>query len=440
MNHTSLRKKIKDFPRTPGIYIFRDAKEDPLYIGKAIRLRDRLISHLRQPYEQGSILHEHMIQESARIDIQETHSEIEALILEAKLIKKLKPRYNILMRDDSEYFYVAFTGDNFPKPIITHQKQLSLVRGHGATDHKLQANMIGPFVSGRSLKGALRFLRRIFPYCTCKRLHINKRTCLNYHMNLDPGYCCEKNEKGKTKNAKLQLKVKNYQENIKSIKKILKGQKASVIRELQKRMKEEAKSKNFEQAAHLRNQLEGIDHVLAHKKAIEYEQRINQKKDYTILKDIYRIEGYDISNIQGKFAVGSMVVVQRNKAGMFMVKKSDYRRFRIKTVKGANDPAMMKEVIRRRLNHPEWPLPDLFLVDGGKTQRNAALQALKSSGKYVSYVWGLAKQEEELYTTHNKQRLDELAWEDARPLKLARDEAHRFAIGYYRKVHRKNLC
>lgn len=422
-----LSEKVKNLPLSPGVYIFKNNRGIPIYIGKAGNIRARVKTYFRKEYR-VSAARKYILKEIADIEIIKTESEIEALVLESQRIKTSKPRYNILMRDDKQYFYVGFTNEQFPKIFLTHQPKTKIF-------------FIGPFVSGQSLRIALRTLRRVFPYCTCKRLHKSDKACLNYNIGIDLGGCCVKNPKSKTQNPKLQQKIKNYKHNIENIKKILRGQKVRVVNELEKEMRRAAERQNFEEAAKLRDQLEGIQKILAHKKIIQNEtekiKNVLHAASY-ILHKINRIEGYDISNIQGQFAVGSMVVFARDENGNFVPQKNRYRKFKIKTIKGANDTAMLKEVIQRRLTHAEWKLPGLFLIDGGIPQRNAASAVSKMNHTAVR-VWGLAKREEELYTEKGVVSLSSLPFNEAKIIAAVRDEAHRFAIGYYRKLHRKDL-
>jgi len=432
----SLKEKIKDLPRTPGVYIFKNKRGKPIYVGKALRLRNRVSSYFQKPFALENMIKASMLLEIVDVEIRQTDSEIEALVLEAYLIKKLQPRFNVAMKDDKQYFYVGFTKEPFPKVIMTHQLKTPAQGGPalGGKNLKLKT-LIGPFVSGRSLSSTLRALRRIFPYCTCKRRHMTKHTCLNYHIGIDPGCCC-------SKEPFTRIQRSQYVSNLLHIKHILQGKKERVLKTLEVDMREAAAKKQFERAAMLRNQLEHIDYILAHKRIVRGDTRIvfNKANPSALLEDVNRIEGYDISNIQGQFAVGSLVVVARDAQSNFVLQKSDYRRFKIKTVRQSNDPAMMHEVVKRRLRHPEWPLPDIMLIDGGVTQRGAALEA---AGKMMPAgtfrIWSLAKQHEELYTDNGKILLNSLSGPEARVLKLVRDEAHRFAITYYRGLHRKVL-
>lgn len=427
--YSAIKEKVKELPKAPGVYLFKNALGKIIYVGKALRLRDRVMSYFQKPGSADRGLKVFLPDEITDIEVRQTDSEIEALVLEAFLIKTLKPRYNVVMKDDKQYFFVGFTKEQFPKIVLTHQMKTE--------DYTLKAIFVGPFVNGRALKATLRALRRIFPYCTCKVMHASKKTCLNYHIGIDPGYCC-------SKDPTTRMQRVDYKWNLEHIKDILRGKKARVISGLQRQMEEAASLQQFERAAVLRNQLEGIEFVLAHKAVLKGQHTqvlpsVLESKP-SILNGISRIEGYDISNIQGQFAVGSMVVIARDRKGIFTLQKQDYRRFKIKTVKGANDPAMMKEVVRRRLAHQEWPLPDVMLIDGGVTQRNAVLEALEGfPGKRKPSIWSLAKQQEELYTTTGTVLLAQLSRHDARVLALLRDEAHRFAIGYYRRLHNKEL-
>lgn len=432
---TKIDAIIECLPSDSGVYVFQDTKGAPLYIGKATCIKKRVRTHF---YESAASNPQKgvLLRDTANIAAYSTASAIEALVLESRLIKKLKPRYNILLRD---YFYVGFTKDIFPKIFLTHQFKTENL--------KLKTSFVGPFTDGRAVKQTLKLLRSIFPYCTCKTPH--KRACLNYHMGRDPGYCCF--PKNDYKQSIASKKQKEYKKTIAHIERILKGHAPRVLHALERDMKTAAKKQEFEKAALLRNQWEGMQNVLAHKTVLTEpslvadntpakDPRLTRVPSFVvrITKEAKRIEGYDISNIQGSWAVGSMVVFSQDKTGALHPQKSDYRKFRVKTVREANDPAMMREMLQRRLLHQEWPFPDLIVVDGGKTQRNAALQAFNALQK-TTPIFGLAKREEELYTEKGVARLSSLPSSYELFFRHLRDEAHRFAIGYYRKLHRKNI-
>jgi len=412
----------KSFPENPGVYVFKK-NQTPVYIGKAANLKKRLSSYFRK--NAGGKVGE-LINEATKLDWIETASEIEALIKEAKLIKKYHPKYNILMRDDKNYFYVGVTKEEFPKVFITHQPGVDL-----------KTKYIGPFTNGNALKVVLRLLRRVFPYCTCRKPH--KRPCLNSQIGRCLGFCCLKSVSQKTSD-----RAKNdYQKSIENITSVLNGKSRKLLLQLKRGMRGAVKNQDFEKAAKIRDQIFGIENIFAHR-AVLYGNRYRgsiskierwDKIEQTIRvvlkipKAISRVEGYDISNISGREATGSMVVFIDGHPA-----KSEYRKFKIRTVFGSNDVAMLQEVIRRRLKHTEWRYPNLMLIDGGRPQLNAAIAALSNFQK--PYVVALAKREEELYTEKGDIaiRLSSLPQDVAYFFQRVRDESHRFAKKYHHKL------
>ena len=434
-----MQEKRKEIPSHPGVYFFKGPKGEILYVGKAVNLRQRLGSYFRE-----STLHTpakiKMLEEATDITWRETESEIEALITEAFLIKRHRPRYNILMRDDKNYYFVAFTKENFPRVFLTHQpfdtSLFSLTeKDAGRKKSDIKFSYVGPFTEGASIKRVLRMLRRIFPYCTCSEKHI--RLCQNAGLNLCLGDCCLRAPE------ELNISLETYKKNIASIKNILSGKHKKLVLDLEAEMERASEDKNFERAAKIRDQLFGLERIFAHSLVIKKDlagqgqKALVELQILLQLKEIpVRIEGYDISNIQGNFAVGSMVVFTDG-----MPDKDEYRKFKIKTISGANDPAMINEVIRRRLTHPEWPRPNVMLIDGGKTQLAAALSARKGArlGEEKDMkIISIAKREEELYIPGRSQplKLQRMPIYLLHLIQQIRDEAHRFAISYYRKVHR----
>jgi len=327
MNFTNLKlNKIGNLPKNAGVYCFR--KEDKiLYIGKATNLRSRVKQHRV------------LIEEADGIGYIETASETEALLLEARLIKKYQPEYNTQWRDNKNYFYVGLTKEDFPRVFITHQTK------DKNTDY------IGPFVDGKALKQVLKELRKRSPYRTCKILSLTKkegRPCLWYYLGQCQAPCL---------------------------------------------------FTDFFRAKH--------------------------------------IEAYDISNIQGKEAAGSMVTFINAKPD-----KNFYRRFKIRLSNKPNDIAMIKEVLSRRFKHSEWPYPDLILIDGGKAQLNAAIECKMQNAKCKNIkIISLAKKENKLYIEGRKNplSLENLPREIFNLLLHLRDEAHRFAISYHHKLRTKFL-
>jgi excinuclease ABC subunit C len=418
-------------PSAPGIYFFRDKSGRVLYLGKAANLKNRIKSYFSR---QNDPRISKMLETAKSIDWQETDSEIEALILESQLIKKYRPPFNIMLRDDKQYFYVALTKEGFPKIRITHQptKQQKITF----------SQIIGPFTDGVALKTALKLLRKIFPYCTCKQKHNN--FCLNYHIGNCPGFCCLKKEVAAEER-------KLYRKNILAIKAVLSGQKGSLIKKLEKKMSAEVKNSNFEEAIRIRNQLERIRSFFENAKIIkemELKNREGEKGMIELKQSLrlgvlpVRIEGYDISNIQGEFATGAMAVFTRSASSGqadFRPDKNEYRKFKIRTTGG--DTGMLKEILTRRFNHPEWPYPDLILIDGGKGQLNAAIAAIPNKTPIIALTKNEKHIGDHILSTTIKAaiKIKKLPLA-ARNLILQIDaEAHRFAIRYYRKLHIVNL-
>src|SRR3989344_9262344 len=400
MNQAALKKYIPKLPSNPGIYIFKDAKKY-LYIGKASNLKIRLGSYLKTK----DFRIKKMVGLSQTLKFISTQSDIEALILESQLIKKYRPQFNIVMRDDKQYFYVGFSNENFPKIFITHQTRTSgacpssprtgsvLLDLHAtgvptrATPRLFNTHFIGPFTDGGALKTTLHFLRSVFPYCTCKQLHHNH--CLNYHIGRCLGFCCLKSRtSSKDKKA--------YADNINAIREMLNGKKNSFVKELRKEAGNAAKKDDFEKAIELRDKIEKLERIFKNARIIRSSEIIKSYRSglETLLKTrkpIVRIEGYDVSNIQGTHATGSMVTFVHGRPD-----KNFYRKFKIKAVRGADDTAMLREILERRFKHSEWPFPDLILIDGGKGQINAARAVISNFQFSISKkipIIGISKNE-----------------------------------------------
>jgi len=308
---------------------------------------------------------------------QKTASEIEALIFESQLIKKYQPKYNVLLRDDKNFFFVGISKDEFPRIFITHQPaKFQIPNSKFQTNSKSQipknktrasqayglrpkADYIGPFTEGRALKNTLRIIRHYFPYCTCKKPH--HRTCINYQIRKCLGICCMINKEG------IPHTKEDYLKNLRAIKKILKGQNKQLARDLRQRLEKEIRAEEFEKAAKIRDMLVGVENILAHRliQKTQIPQRDETKKRLKLLQELIkmrkipkRIEAYDISNIKGRLATGSMVVFENGK-----INKSQYRKFRIRGKSSPDDTAMLREMLLRRFKNEGWPEPDLIFPD-----------------------------------------------------------------------------
>lgn len=408
----------KKFPETPGVYYMKNARGAVIYIGKAINLKRRVSSYFQKAHDTRV---EKMVSEITTIDFKKTPSVLEALILEANEIRRLMPKYNVRERDDKSYLYLVFTKEKFPKP--------ELVRGHELARFGVRHfnGVYGPYLSAVSIRAALKILRKTFPYSTDSEKQ--KRPCFYYHLRLCPGVCVGA------------VDSKIYRKNIHHLGMVFQGKKERLIKELKDTMQTASKNERFEEAGKIRNQIFALQHI-QDVAVLTRESPISPSSPSTI--NIFgRIEGYDISNISGAEAVGSMVVFEDGEP-----KKSAYRKFKIKTVKGINDVAMMKEVLRRRMHHlyptpyTLHPLdkPDLILIDGGWGQVNAARDVFDEYHFDIPIV-GIAKgfnrkQDRPIYDSKNIE-LGRIVAQYQNILLHVRDEAHRFAVNYHRTRMRR---
>jgi excinuclease ABC subunit C len=400
----------KKLPDTPGVYLMKDGDGRVLYVGKAGNLRRRVSSYFERPHD---VRIEHLVSKIKEIEHRKTDTALEALILEAELIKTLTPPFNVREKDDKSFLYVEITKEKFPRVL--------LVRGKDAGSGK----RFGPFASASSIREALRILRKIFPWNTHAADRIGKfaRPCFDCEIGLCPGTCVGA------------VTRKDYAKNIDHLKLFFEGKKKVVLRSLEKEMAAASKTLEFEKAEKFRRQIFALRHI----------RDTALISDYTIAplrsdgaKADYRIEGYDISNISGTSAVGSMVVFEGGEPN-----RNEYRKFRIRTIFKANDVGMLTEVLERRFRRYSegnaraesgdrhgWRLPSLVLIDGGIAQASAARRVILRAGLRIPVV-GIAKGPE-------RKRNDIIG---AIPkgiqkttLVRVRDEAHRFAISYHKAL------
>lgn len=416
----------KNLPDRPGVYLFKNSLEKVIYVGKARSLKKRVGSY----FKDESILEpktRKMMERAKTVEFIETESEIEALLLEVDLIKRLKPRYNIELKDDKAYQYIvleSFKRNPYPRVGICRRKL------------NPQSTYFGPFPSGKIVYEVLRLLRHAFLYRDCSETKFERhrrknQNCLYGKISLCSSPCVGN------------ISKEVYRKNIEALKDFLLGRKKKLVRELEKKMKETSLNQDFETAASFRNQLRGIEYITQHFRSTDdYLVNPNLKEE---IKDFElselaaalfgekskkslrnsRIEAYDVSNVSGKFATGSMVVFNNGERDT-----GSYRRFKIKGAPLPDDTRMISEVISRRFSKAS-KLPDLILVDGGIAQLNAVRSVLKSLDLEIS-VFGLAKKQEKIVLVDREILLpkDSLALNLIRRI---RDEAHRFALSYHRK-------
>lgn len=405
-----IKEKIKVLPLISGVYLMKNAAGKVIYVGKAVSLRKRVQSYFRRSRIRDPKT-DLLVSEIADIDIIETTSEAEALILEASLVKKYDPKYNIELRDDKSYPSIEVTGEVFPRVAIVRPRR-----------RKKSSTYYGPYVKVGLLREALTLIRRIFPFRTCDPFP--DKECLDYHIGLCGASCTGKMSK------------KDYAKNIRNVGLILEGKKDELYRRLRKEMELSSAARKFEKAAVARDQLKAIGALYSGTKDINYFKEAEQlKRALNLPRTPELIETFDISNIMGNEAVGSMVSFLSGKPD-----KQNYRRFKIKEVQGIDDFKMIAEIVRRRYRRllDEGRLfPDLVVIDGGKGQLSAAVCELKRLEVDIPII-SLAKREEEIFLP--RRRISVRLAKDSLGLKLLqrmRDEAHRFAITYHRKLRMK---
>lgn len=404
----------KNLPASPGVYSMKNAAGEIIYVGKAGNLKRRVSSYFLRP---NNARIEALVSEIAAIGHRETDSALEALILEARLIKEYEPKYNIKEKDDKSFLFVEITRDPFPR--------VMLARGAASPEE----TRFGPFVSASSIRAALKIMRRIFPWsdhpmptgygkANLLKSDFNKlgKPCFNYQIGLCPGVCIGV------------ITKKEYAKNIAHLKLFFKGQKKKIMRALEKEMRAASKAEEFEKAEMIKRKIFALQHIQDTALMSENEIASAQNESFGIAHH-KRIEGYDISNISGTAAVGAMVVFVNNKP-----QKSEYRLFNIRTIFKPNDTGMMKEMLDRRLKNI-WPLPHLVLVDGGRGQIAAARRALDKVGAHIPIV-GLAKGENRKsnrfigVTPH---------FTDKKTLMEVRDEAHRFSHAHHTRIRSRRF-
>jgi len=396
----NFKKKIDSFPNESGVYLFRDKRKKIIYIGKAANLKQRLTAYLSKgilPYKTQA-----MIKEAANVEYITTPTEQEAFLLESRLIKKHQPPFNISLKDDKSFPFIKITKDDFPRVIIGRKKINENVE------------YVGPYTNAKLLRIAIRALREVFPFCNCRIFP--KKACLNYHIGLCAGPCIKK------------ISKPDYCKMINELKYFLRNTRHDLIKNLIKKMQNLSKQHKYEQAMQIRDRISALN-LLANKTRATIASVLGLKKEPR------RIEAFDISNLFGKEAVGSMVTFIDGKPS-----KKDYRRFRIRKVENIDDYQMLTEVLERRYRRvirENLERPDLIVIDGGRGHLKVACRLLQSLGIDITVI-AIAKQEELIYTVSDNipLRLEK----DNKALRLIqhiRDESHRFAVKYHRLLRRK---
>lgn len=388
------------------MYLFRDPAGALLYVGKARSLRKRVASYLRHaPLLPAAVAR--MVAHIAEVDTRTVASEAEALLLEAQLIKELKPRFNVIFRDDKAYPMLKVTRERFPRLLVTRRR---LEDG---------ARYFGPYTDATLMHEAVRFMRRVFPLRTCRTFP--KSPCLEYHLGQCLAPCAA------------YISAARYRRIVDDLIAFLEGKRDRLLQELSRRMRQAARDERFEEAAQLRNQIQALTSVIVAKEQSLSAGPLEQLQAALKLpRSPQRIEAFDVSNIFGEDAVGSVVVFTGGRPH-----KAHYRKFKIRTVQGSDDYAMMREVIRRRYGGTlaaELPQPDLIIVDGGQGQLAAACAELRALGSAIPAI-GLAKRFEHVFLPGAGEPVVLLPTSPVLHLvQHIRDEAHRFALAYHRRL------
>jgi excinuclease ABC subunit C len=412
----SVKLKNGKLPDTPGVYIMKDTAGKIMYIGKATSLKRRVESYFTRPRDNRI---EEMVGKIAAIDYLEQPTAIEALFLEASLIKRHLPYYNILEKDDKSYSYLVITDEDFPRPFLLRASDFD-----DASAGRYKA-VYGPFKSSRAVRASLDIIRRAIPWSTCTPGQ--PRPCFYVHLKQCPGVCTGT----VTKN--------DYAKIIRDLMAFFEGRRQEIVRRYQKEMLAASKAQKYEMAADLRNRLRSLEHIrdIAALSKDDPKETPDEGSEETGL--LGRLEAYDISNISGTSGTASMVVFRHGTPV-----KALYRKFKIRDVLGADDYASLREVLERRFRHREhgWEWPNLLLIDGGIGQVNAALEVVRKLDTartipVIGMVKGSDRKREDLVVPPAFIGLLPTLEKRKDILVHARDESHRFAIAYHRALRSK---
>lgn len=425
-------KKIK-IPDKPGVYFFLEhskglskKEKNIIYIGKATSLRDRVKSYfLKDLLNTRSSFILDMIVKAEKIEWEETDSVLEALILEANLIKKYKPKYNIKEKDNKSFNYLCITRDKIPKILI--------IRGRGL-NKKDYIKSYGPFPNGVQLKEAMKIIRRIFPYIDNDSNKKNNREFYR-QLGLVPDITTNRSAFQKVlgrggrepvpdhSEKHFSSSLNEYKNNIKNLKLFFEGKKKSIVINLKKEMLAFAKKREFEKAGEIKKRIFALNHI--NDVALIKEEISGSRTSRN------RIEAYDIAHMGGKNMVGVMTIVEDGE-----VNKNEYRKFIIRTQDGSNDTGALEEILSRRLKHIEWGLPDLIVVDGSTAQVNVAKRVL-SRYQFRIPIVGVVKD--------NHHKLKAIIGDEKnikiykKQILLANSESHRFAITFHKQKRNKSF-
>jgi excinuclease ABC subunit C len=425
-------EKVKQFPAAPGVYLMKDGQARVLYVGKAKNLRNRA-GHYFSKAAADDPRTADLVKLIADIDYLTAETEVDALLMEARLVKDIQPRFNIELKDNKSFPYLQIRmREDFPRVEFTR------------TPRRRGVKLYGPFTSAKSLRAALQVLQRIFKFRTCG-LDIDDqdprwrwfRPCILHSINQCTAPC------------NFRVTKEEYRKQIRGLRLVLEGKKAKLLKEMEQAMQQASAGQLFEKAARLRDEINALKTLSLRgdvDKDVQPEVfQIDPKKGLLGLRKVLglpqkprTIEGIDIAHLGGDEMVASLVTFIDG-----LPFKPGYRRYRIKTVQGVDDFASIREVVTRRFRRlalEEEVFPDILLIDGGKGQLNAALEAFQLLNVEPPSLLSLAKREEEVYRPGEAEPLRLSRHAAAlRLLQYVRDEAHRFAQHYHHILRRKKL-
>jgi len=391
-------------PNSPGVYFFKKGKEI-LYIGKATSLKDRVQSYFSNDLisTRGSRMVD-MVSLANNISFEKTDSVLEALILEANLIKRYEPKYNIKEKDNKSYNFVAITKEDLPRVVLERGRSLDF------SDVKY-SKIYGPFPSQSKLLEALKIIRKIFPFKAGK-----SNSKIYSQMGLEP-------------------EDKDVKRNIRNIKIFFSGKKRVLIKKLESEMYKKTKELKFEEAGEIKRQIYALNHIndvalITESAKSDKGQGKSSPRDGEVILRGFRIEAYDIAHMNGQNSVGVMTVMENG-----VVKKSEYKKFILRETKRGDDVGGLREILTRRMKHSEWEMPGLVVIDGGKNQINEAKRILGSLSK-IKIVSVLKDDKHKPKDILGDQTS---AKKYKKEIFLINNEAHRFAITFFRSKQRKNL-
>ena len=406
-NAEKIKFKISSLPNAPGVYLFKDALGKVIYVGKAKSLKKRVNSYFFRALSGKTAV---MMSNVADIEYRVVPTEAMALLLEAGLVHQYMPRYNVMLRDDKSFPFVKITNEDFPRIYITRKREAD------------GARYLGRYTSANLLREVLKVIRRLLPYRTCKNLP--RKACIYYRLKLCPAACIKK------------ISKEEYAQVLEKISLILEGKAGVLVKKLTQEMEVKSAAREFEKAAEIRDQIGALSSIGKSRAGVSRKDELDDLKALLDLDKLpERIEAFDISNISGKEATGSMVSFFRGEPD-----KNNYRRFRIKTVEAIDDYRMLAEVIKRRYSRvvkERLALPDLILIDGGWAHLLTAERELRKLGVKIPLM-SIAKEQENIYVRGRRKPMK--LTQDTPALNFIRrirDEAHRFAVSYHHLLRRK---